>query len=80
VRPETAGCENVWRQRDALNRACSIAPVTDLTPVLLVQGGAKDPLEGIVEDEPAHQDALRGALLPGYELSSRAHPGTVERD
>jgi isoaspartyl peptidase/L-asparaginase-like protein (Ntn-hydrolase superfamily) len=42
--------------------------VTSITPVLLVHGGAGNPRGGEVEDEPAHHDALRDALLAGYEL------------
>src|SRR4051812_46734165 len=46
----------------------SIAPVSEITPVLVVHGGAGNPLGGVVEDEPAHHEALRAALLAGYEL------------
>jgi isoaspartyl peptidase/L-asparaginase-like protein (Ntn-hydrolase superfamily) len=42
--------------------------VNSVTPVLLVHGGAGNPLGGTVEDEPGHHDALREALLAGYEL------------
>jgi beta-aspartyl-peptidase (threonine type) len=42
--------------------------VNELTPVLLVHGGAGNPTGGKVEDEPAHHQALRDALLAGYEL------------
>jgi beta-aspartyl-peptidase (threonine type) len=42
--------------------------VNRVTPVLLVHGGAGTPLGGVVEDEPAHHEALRDALLAGYEL------------
>ena len=45
-----------------------MAPVTEITPVLLVHGGAGNPLGGVVEDEGAHHQALREALLVGYEL------------
>jgi len=36
--------------------------------VLLVHGGAGNPSGGKVEDEPAYHQALRDALLAGYEL------------
>jgi len=42
--------------------------VSDVTPVLLVHGGAGNPLGGQVDDETAYHDALRDALLAGYEL------------
>jgi L-asparaginase / beta-aspartyl-peptidase len=42
--------------------------VTPLTPVLLVHGGAGNPLGGRVDDEAAVRAALRDALLTGYEL------------
>jgi L-asparaginase / beta-aspartyl-peptidase len=42
--------------------------VSTITPVLLVHGGAGTPSGGRVEDEAAHHDALREALLAGYEL------------
>jgi L-asparaginase/beta-aspartyl-peptidase (threonine type) len=42
--------------------------VTSITPVLLVHGGAGNPRDGQLDDEPAHHDALRAALLAGYEL------------
>jgi isoaspartyl peptidase/L-asparaginase-like protein (Ntn-hydrolase superfamily) len=42
--------------------------VSEVTPVLLVHGGAGNPRGGSVEDEPAHHEALRAALLAGYEL------------
>jgi L-asparaginase / beta-aspartyl-peptidase len=42
--------------------------VTSITPVLLVHGGAGNPRGGKVDDEPGHHDALRDALLAGYEL------------
>jgi L-asparaginase / beta-aspartyl-peptidase len=43
-------------------------PVNPVTPVLLVHGGAGNPLGGKVDDEQAVHDALRDALLTGYEL------------
>src|SRR5215216_4979013 len=42
--------------------------VNELTPVLLVHGGAGNPTGGKVEDERAYHQALRDALLAGYEL------------
>jgi L-asparaginase / beta-aspartyl-peptidase len=42
--------------------------VSTVTPVLLVHGGAGNPLGGNVDDEAAVHDALRDALLAGYEL------------
>jgi isoaspartyl peptidase/L-asparaginase-like protein (Ntn-hydrolase superfamily) len=42
--------------------------VSTVTPVLLVHGGAGNPLGGKVDDEQAVHDALRDALLTGYEL------------
>jgi isoaspartyl peptidase/L-asparaginase-like protein (Ntn-hydrolase superfamily) len=42
--------------------------VSDVTPVLLVHGGAGNPAGGTVDHEPAHHEALRDALLLGYEL------------
>src|SRR4051795_819082 len=42
--------------------------VSTVTPVLLVHGGAGNPHDGKVDDEPATHDALRDALLAGYEL------------
>ena len=42
--------------------------MTSVTPVLLVHGGAGNPLGGTVDDERAVHDALRDALLTGYEL------------
>ena len=42
--------------------------MTSITPVLLVHGGAGNPSGGAVDDEPAHHEALRDALLAGYEL------------
>jgi beta-aspartyl-peptidase (threonine type) len=41
--------------------------VNGVTPVLLVHGGAGNPRSG-VDDEPAVHEALRDALLTGYEL------------
>src|SRR3954467_14278484 len=43
-------------------------PVSTITPVLLVHGGAGNPAGGKVDDEAAVHDALREALLTGYEL------------
>jgi L-asparaginase / beta-aspartyl-peptidase len=43
-------------------------PVSTVTPVLLVHGGAVNPRDGKVDDEQAIHDALREALLTGYEL------------
>ncbi|MFL5842996.1 MAG: isoaspartyl peptidase/L-asparaginase family protein [Thermoleophilaceae bacterium] len=48
--------------------------MTPLTPVLLVHGGAGNPRGGQVDDEPAHHDALRDALLAGYELLTAGAP------
>jgi beta-aspartyl-peptidase (threonine type) len=48
--------------------------VTSVTPVLLVHGGAGNPRGGTVEDEPAHHEALRDALLAGYELLTAGAP------
>ena len=42
--------------------------MSDVTPVLLVHGGAGNPAGGRVDDEPAVHAALRDALLLGYEL------------
>src|SRR3954468_13105821 len=42
--------------------------VSSVTPVLLVHGGAGTPRDGKVDDESATHDALRDALLAGYEL------------
>jgi isoaspartyl peptidase/L-asparaginase-like protein (Ntn-hydrolase superfamily) len=42
--------------------------VSTVTPVLLVHGGAGTPHDGKVDDETAVRDALRAALLAGYEL------------
>jgi len=42
--------------------------VNPVTPVLLVHGGAGNPLGGKVDDEQAVHDALRDALVAGYEL------------
>jgi L-asparaginase / beta-aspartyl-peptidase len=48
--------------------------VSDVTPVLLVHGGAGNPRGGAVDDEPAHHEALRDALLAGYELLAAGAP------
>src|SRR5438874_2332764 len=48
--------------------------VSDVTPVLLVHGGAGNPSSGRVDDEPAHHEALRDALLAGYELLAAGAP------
>jgi isoaspartyl peptidase/L-asparaginase-like protein (Ntn-hydrolase superfamily) len=48
--------------------------VSDVTPVLLVHGGAGNPRDGVVDDEPAVHDALREALLAGYELLAGGAP------
>ena len=42
--------------------------MSSLTPVLLVHGGAGNPVDGRVDDEQAIHAALREALLIGYEL------------
>src|SRR4051794_28392679 len=42
--------------------------VSTITPVLLVHGGAGNPAGGNVDDEAAVHEALREALLTGYEL------------
>jgi isoaspartyl peptidase/L-asparaginase-like protein (Ntn-hydrolase superfamily) len=47
---------------------------TSITPVLLVHGGAGNPRDGRLDDEPAHHDALREALLAGYELLAAGAP------
>ena len=48
--------------------------MSDVTPVLLVHGGAGNPSGGTVDDEPAHHEALRDALLIGYELLAGGAP------
>src|SRR4051794_28843818 len=48
--------------------------VSDVTPVLLVHGGAGNPVGGSVDDEPAHHEALRDALLAGYERLAAGEP------
>src|SRR3954469_22146645 len=48
--------------------------VSDITPVLLVHGGAGNPVGGTVDDEPAHHEALRDALLTGYERLAAGEP------
>jgi L-asparaginase / beta-aspartyl-peptidase len=48
--------------------------VNTVTPVLLVHGGAGNPLGGKVDDEPAYHQALRDALLAGYELLAGGAP------
>jgi L-asparaginase / beta-aspartyl-peptidase len=48
--------------------------VNDVTPVLLVHGGAGNPSGGRVRDEPAYHEALRDALLTGYELLAGGAP------
>jgi beta-aspartyl-peptidase (threonine type) len=48
-------------------RTVSDRQPTSITPVLLVHGGAGDPRGGQIDDEAAHHDALRDALLAGYE-------------
>ena len=48
--------------------------MSDVTPVLLVHGGAGNPSGGAVDDEPAHHEALRDALLAGYELLAGGAP------
>jgi isoaspartyl peptidase/L-asparaginase-like protein (Ntn-hydrolase superfamily) len=48
--------------------------VSTVTPVLLVHGGAGNPLGGKVDDEQAVDDALRDALLTGYELLASGAP------
>ena len=48
--------------------------MTSITPVLLVHGGAGNPRGGKVDDEPAHHEALRDALLAGYELLTAGAP------
>jgi beta-aspartyl-peptidase (threonine type) len=48
--------------------------VSPVTPVLLVHGGAGNPRGGAVDDEPAHHEALRDALLAGYELLAAGAP------
>jgi L-asparaginase / beta-aspartyl-peptidase len=48
--------------------------VNDVTPVLLVHGGAGNPSGARVRDEPAYHEALRDALLTGYELLAGGAP------
>lgn len=48
--------------------------MSDVTPVLLVHGGAGNPLHGVVDDEAAVHSALRDALLGGYELLAGGAP------
>ena len=48
--------------------------MSEITPVLVVHGGAGNPLGGVIEDEPAHHAALRDALLAGYELLTAGAP------
>lgn len=42
--------------------------MSDVTPVLLVHGGAGTPIDGKVDGEAEHHAALRDALLAGYEV------------
>jgi isoaspartyl peptidase/L-asparaginase-like protein (Ntn-hydrolase superfamily) len=49
------------------NLTASVA-VSEVTPVLLVHGGAGNPSGGRVVDEHAYHGALRDALIAGYEL------------
>src|SRR5438270_10254599 len=51
-----------------------IVSVSAITPVLVVHGGAGNPAGGSVDDEPAHHEALRDALLAGYELLAGGAP------
>ena len=39
-----------------------------------MHGGAGNPLGGAIDDEPAHHEALRDALLAGYELLAGGAP------
>jgi beta-aspartyl-peptidase (threonine type) len=48
--------------------------VNSVTPVLLVHGGAGTPLDGKVDDAAAVHEALRDALLAGYELLAGGAP------
>jgi isoaspartyl peptidase/L-asparaginase-like protein (Ntn-hydrolase superfamily) len=48
--------------------------VNTVTPVLLVHGGAGNPRGGRVDDEAAVHEALRAALLAGYELLAGGTP------
>jgi len=48
--------------------------VSDVTPALLVHGGAGNPRRGVVDDEAAVHAALRDALLAGYELLAGGAP------
>jgi isoaspartyl peptidase/L-asparaginase-like protein (Ntn-hydrolase superfamily) len=48
--------------------------VSEVTPVLLVHGGAGNPRDGVVDDEAAVHEALRTALLAGYELLAGGAP------
>jgi isoaspartyl peptidase/L-asparaginase-like protein (Ntn-hydrolase superfamily) len=50
------------------------AAVSSVTPVLLVHGGAGNPLDGKVDDEAAVHQALRQALLTGYETLTAGAP------
>jgi len=42
--------------------------VSSVTPTLVVHGGAGNPRDGKVDDEPAHHDGLREALAAGYAV------------
>lgn len=48
--------------------------MSQVTPILLVHGGAGNPAGGAVDDEPAHHAALSEALLAGYELLGGGAP------
>lgn len=45
--------------------------MTEVTPVLVVHGGAGNPHDGQLDDEPATHAALREALGAGYDLLKR---------
>ena len=48
--------------------------MSTVTPVLLVHGGAGNPRDGKVDDESGTHEALREALLAGYELLAGGAP------
>jgi len=48
--------------------------VSEITPVLLVHGGAGNPSGGRVDDERAYHQALQDALVAGYELLAAGAP------
>jgi beta-aspartyl-peptidase (threonine type) len=50
------------------------APVTSVTPTLVVHGGAGNPRDGGVADEPAYHEALAEALATGRALLDAGAP------